>query len=356
MLTGWQQRWLAVGMLAIVSGCASDTRSMLSDLKQQRGAVELIQTPFYPQVSDQCGPSALAAILNSSGVAVTPEALKSRIYIPGRQGSLQIELLAATRGYGRMPYPVDTDISALLDEVRGGRPVLVLQNLGSKRAPIWHYAVVVGYLADERRFVLRSGDQRRHLTRARSFIRTWQRAGYWGVLALQPGEMPASADADKYVRSVAAVEAIGDIESALLGYHAATERWPEHSLAWLGMGNAYYAQGNLGSAENAYKRLLSMDSNHVIALNNLSQVQIDRGCLADASATLDTALSAAKANTSIYRTIQEARREIELQLSRSALQSACSTPVINLAPRPYVMYSHIQRMETTKGLGTPTRK
>ena len=305
-------------MLASVSGCASDVRNMLSDLDQQRIDIELIQTPFYPQVTDQCGPSALAAILNSSGVTVTPEALKLRIYIPGRQGSLQIELLAATRGYGRMPYLIDTDISALLGEVRDGRPVLVLQNLGSKLAPIWHYAVVVGYLADERRFILRSGDQKRQVTSASRFIRTWQRAGYWGVLALQPGEMPASPDADKYVRSVAAVEAIGDIESAVAGYHAAIERWPEHSLAWLGVGNAYYAQGNLDAAENAYKRLLSMDSDHLIALNNLSQVQIDRGCFENASATLDAALSAAKANTTIYRTIQEARREIELRNSSAA--------------------------------------
>ena len=318
MLTGWQQRWLVVGMLAFVSGCASDIRNMLSDLEQQRGDVELIQTPFYPQVTDQCGPSALAAILNSSGVAVTPEVLKLRIYIPDRQGSLQIELLAATRGYGRMPYLIDTNISALLDEVRAGRPVLVLQNLGSNRAPVWHYAVLVGYLADERRFILRSGDQKRHVTSASRFVRTWQRAGYWGALSLQPGEMPASPDADKYVRSVAAVEAIGDIASAAAGYHAATERWPKHSLAWLGMGNAYYAQGNLDSAESAYKRILSMDSDHLIALNNLSQVQIDRGCFKDASATLDAALSAAKSDTTIYRTIQETRRQIEVRKTSAA--------------------------------------
>ncbi len=318
MLTGWDQRWLVLGMLAFVSGCANDIRNMLSDLEQQRGDVELIQTPFYPQVTDQCGPSALAAILNSSGVAVTPEVLKSRIYIPDRQGSLQIELLAATRGYGRMPYLIDTNISALLDEVRAGRPVLVLQNLGSNRAPVWHYAVLVGYLANERRFILRSGDQKRHVTSASRFARTWQRAGYWGVLSLQPGEMPASPDADKYVRSVAAVEAIGDIASAAAGYHAATERWPEHSLAWLGMGNAYYAQGNLDSAESAYKRILSMDSDHLIALNNLSQVQIDRGCFKDASATLDAALSAAKSDTTIYRTIQETRRQIEVRKTSAA--------------------------------------
>ena len=86
MLTGWNQRWLVLGMLAFVSGCANDIRYMLSDLEQQRGDVELIRTPFYPQVTDQCGPSALAAVLNYSGIPVTADALKARIYIPGRQG------------------------------------------------------------------------------------------------------------------------------------------------------------------------------------------------------------------------------------------------------------------------------
>ena len=157
--------------------------------------------------------------------------------------------------------------------------------------------------------------------RASQFIRTWQRAGYWGVLALQPGEMPASPDADKYVRSIAAIESIGDFGSTVAGYRAATERWPEHSLAWLGLGNSYYAQGNLDLAESAYKRLLSIDSGHLVALNNLSQVQIDRGCLADASITLETALSAAKSDTTIYRTIQETRREINLRNPSAACDS-----------------------------------
>lgn len=311
MFAGWQQRWLTVVLLTILTGCATDVRIMVSDLEKQQTDVELIQTPFYPQVTDQCGPSALASVLNFSGIAVTPEALKSRIYIPDRQGSLQLEMLAATRRYGRIPYLIDQDVGVLLGELRSGRPVLVLQNLGSKLMPIWHYAVVVGYLAENKQFVLRSGDKERHLTSARKFVRTWRRAGYWGILALRPGEFPASPDADRYVRSVASIEAIGDIETAIAGYQAATKRWPDYSLAWLGMGNAHYAQGDLNSAESAYQRVLSMDSDHLVALHNLSQVQIDRGCIDDAVVTLGEALSAAQPETTIYRTIQEARRETE---------------------------------------------
>ena len=261
-------------------------------------------------MTDQCGPSALAATLNVSGVTVTPETLKSQIYIPGREGSLQIELLAATRGYKRVPYLIEPDVTALLAELRDNRPVLVLQNLGRKNAPVWHYAVVVGYLPMKNQFVLRSGDQQRHLVKASRFIRTWRAAQYWGIVTLRPGELPASADADKYVRSVAAIESNGDVESALAGYLTATGRWPRNSLAWLGLGNTHYAQGDLHSARHAYDRLLTIDSHHVVALNNLSQVQADQGCFEDAARSLDTALAAAESNKSLRDVLLKTRAEI----------------------------------------------
>lgn len=291
---------------------------MLSDLQPQRDDLELIETPFYPQVTDQCGPSALATILNSSGVRVTPDALKSQVYIPDRKGSLQIELLAATRSYGRVPYQIETDVADLLEEIRAGRPVLVLQNLGNTHMPIWHYAVVVGYLANSRQFILRSGDQQRHLIKAKKFIRSWQKAGFWGILALRPGEIPASAGADEFIRSVAALEAMGDVESAATSYLAATDMWPENTIGWLGLGNTYYTLGDLDLAQNAYNRVLSADSANVIALYNLSQVQMDKGFDAEASATLDAALLAAKENSAIYESIQLAHKEFQLRQSSAA--------------------------------------
>jgi tetratricopeptide (TPR) repeat protein len=165
--------------------------------------------------------------------------------------------------------------------------------------------------------VLRSGDQNRHLVRVSRFVRTWQGGEYWGIVALRPGEMPAVPDADKFIRSVATVEAVGDFESAVLGYHAATERWPQKPLAWLGLGNVFYAQGDLESAEAAYKRLLAIDPDNAVALNNLSQVQADRGSFKAASATLDMALSVTEPNTAMHQIIEESRQQIESRHSRS---------------------------------------
>jgi len=318
MLTGMPHYWAIAVSFVLLTGCASDVRTMVSGLERETVAVELVETPFYPQVTDQCGPSALAATLNVSGVSIEPETLKSKIYIPGREGTLQIELLSATRAYQRIPYLIDPDVTALLAELRGGRPVLVLQNLGRKFAPIWHYAVVVGYLPGKKQFILRSGDQQRHLVKAPQFIRTWQKADYWGMVALLPGELPAFPDADKYVRSVAAIESVGDAISAAAGYETATSRWPENSLAWLGLGNTWYTQGDLDSAERAYNQLLTTEPNHAVALNNLSQVQADQGCFEKAAATLDVALAAAKTHPATYAVIQKSRQEIGTQKSTGA--------------------------------------
>lgn len=286
---------------------------MVADAERHGTEVELVDTPFFAQVTDQCGPSALAVILGVTGISVTPEALKERIYIPGREGSLQIELLAATRGYRRLPYLIDPNVATLLGELRDGRPVLVMQNLGTTFVPVWHYAVVVGYLPNDKQFVLRSGDQKRHLVSVSRLIRSWQRAEYWGFVALTPGEMPRAPEANAYIRAVAAFETIGDFESAVTGYRAATKRWPGKSLAWLGLGNASYAQGDLDSAEIAYKKLLVIDPDNAVALNNLSHVQADRGCVKEASATLNTALSIAGSDSAVRGMIEESLQQLRSQ-------------------------------------------
>jgi hypothetical protein len=199
----WQQSGIVIGVVALISGCASNVGNMLDSLEHQAQSVELTDVPFHPQVTDQCGPAALATILNSVDVPVSPDDLRSRVYIPGREGSLQIELLAATRHHGRIPYVINPDVNAIVAELHAGRPVLLLQNLGPKLMPTWHYAVVVGYLPAERQFVLRSGDRQRLLMGASKLIRTWQRGDSWAIVALRPGSLPANAAPERYLRSVA---------------------------------------------------------------------------------------------------------------------------------------------------------
>ena len=287
---------LVIGSVSLASGCGVSSSIVKADLLEKSGGVviELTDTAFYPQTTDQCGPAALATVLAATGVHVSPVELAPSVYIPGRNGSLQLELLAATRSYGRLPYLVQPDVVSLLREIQAGHPVLVFQNLGFGISPIWHYAVVVGYLPDENQFVLRSGDNRRHLIATSRFLRSWRRADKWGVVVLAPGELPADPDAETFVRAVADLEVVGQIEAAAAGYQTAVDRWPQNSLAWLGLGNSNYELGHLALAEQAYSNLLNVDANNVIALNNLSLVMADRGRIDAAIQTIDVALSLTK--------------------------------------------------------------
>jgi hypothetical protein len=81
----------------VLGGCASGGPQLEAiDTLGYPERVELTDTPFFPQREYQCGPAALATVLAASEVSVTADALVPEVFLPGRQGSLQSELLAAT--------------------------------------------------------------------------------------------------------------------------------------------------------------------------------------------------------------------------------------------------------------------
>ncbi|HEX7061594.1 MAG TPA: PA2778 family cysteine peptidase [Woeseiaceae bacterium] len=294
---------------ALLAGCAANPFDTPAAARW-RTPVELAETPFFPQERYQCGPAALATVLVRSGVAVTAEALTPEVYVPARQGSLQPELLAASREHGRLPYVIAPELPALLAEVAAGRPVLVLQNLSVRFAPVWHYAVVIGFTPAESEIVLRSGTERRRVTDAGVFLRTWQRSGHWGVVLLRPGELPATADPQRFLAAAAAAESSGQLPLAEAAYRAASARWPDEALAALGLGNVAYARGDARAAEQWYRRAVALDGGSLSALNNLASVLAERGDCAEASQLIDRALSLAGPDAPLAAALAATRTEV----------------------------------------------
>lgn len=294
-----------------VSGCAS-----LDPLPDRNAIRELDDTPFFPQIVHQCGPAALATVLAKAGLDTSAEALAPYVYLPQRQGSLQVELLATTRRFGYVPYPVTGGLGEVIAEIDAGRPVLVLQNLGVAWYPRWHYAVVVGYDGPRDEIVLRSGITRRHVVERSRFLRTWRRASQWAFVALPPGVLPAQADAARYFEANAALEATGQVDVAEAGYLAMLARWPTSANARFGLGNLRFAQGALVAARTWFEQAIDVSGGgHSGAANNLAMAWLAAGCAARAVGVVDRALAVASAADPLYDNLQQTRDEASAALN-----------------------------------------
>ncbi|MDN0075399.1 PA2778 family cysteine peptidase [Crenobacter sp. SG2303] len=294
---------LLIGLLLLLVGCATPPQTAALLALRPAGLperVELTNVPFFPQVAYQCGPAALATVLVHAGVLTTPEQLTPQVYLPERKGSLQAELLGATRRYGMVAYQVMPTLEAVLREVEAGDPVLVLQNLRLKSLPQWHYAVVVGYDLASARLVLRSGDMERLELPLAQFERSWADGERWAVVVLPPERPPATATEAAYLAAVTALERISPT-AAQRAYQTALTRWPNSLVAYIGLGNSAYAQKDLNGAERAYRQAIAAHPDAGDAWNNLGQVLADQGRRADALAAVRRAIELGGPHLEQYR-------------------------------------------------------
>jgi len=277
---------LLAGVLVLTLGaCATppQTRALLdSPSRLLPEHIELTEVPFFAQEDFQCGPAALAMSLGAAGMVTTPDELTPEVYLPGRKGSLQVEMLAASRRHGAVAYQLAPQMNDVLSEVAAGTPVVVLQNLALSWYPVWHYAVVIGYDLRKQEILLRSGRERRQVMPFATFENTWARSEYWAMTATAPERIPQTANADSYVAAISALEKIGSPERVHTAYLAALQRWPKHLLAQIGVGNSAYNMKNISKAETAFRLAVQDHPDSVAALNNLAQTLIDQKRYAEA--------------------------------------------------------------------------
>lgn len=294
--------------LLVLSSCASTPQSRLirtSPPDFLPVAVELINTPFYPQTEYQCGPAALATLLEFHGVKTSLDELSRQIYIPGRKGSLQIEMTAAARRHEILPYKLEPDMLDIFTEIAAGNPVLVLQNLSFEWYPQWHYAVVVGYDIDRQEITLRSGTTRRWTTPFKVFERTWQRAQFWALAMVPVGGIPKTAKPLPYLKTAYAFEETGHPELALKAYRSANRRWPDVVDTWLTLGNMLLHTQKQSEAVQAFSTATRLEPESSIGWNNLAYALHGYGCNAQAKRALQCGLKMAPDDVNLLDSWQE---------------------------------------------------
>jgi tetratricopeptide (TPR) repeat protein len=297
--------WIVLTAL-ILSGCAvwqrGDWPQDLAGTPPQR---EIASVPFFPQDEYQCGPAALAMVLAWSGLDVKPAELTEKVYTASLQGSLQPAMIAGARRSGRLAYVI-SGTENLIREIAAGHPVIVLQNLGLSWIPVWHYAVAVGYDTPRDEVILHSGLDARQRLSMPVFQNTWARAGDWGLLVLPPGELPATATEGRFVEAVLGLEKAKQPAAAVQGYRAALNHWPQNLPAVMGLGNSYYALGDLKNSEAAFRQATESHPHEGAAFNNLAHVLLAQGRRQDALDAARQAVALGGPHQSVFRkTLEE---------------------------------------------------
>jgi len=133
----------------------------------------------YLQDPEQCGPFALAALLQYMGMDADPEDLAQRLYSQGAGGTLTMDLYLEARRRGFDTKQLSGSEDLLTKELVDFNPVIVLFKYPGLRGTAGHFILVTGFSTEPRGFFLLWGDGKLSWMKLDRFHRLWSESGYW---------------------------------------------------------------------------------------------------------------------------------------------------------------------------------
>ena len=271
-------RCFVAAALILPSACA-----MTSDLAAYGATgerLELLNTAFFPAEDRYAAAAALATLLYTDGVVVSPDMVAARLDTAAGAIELQPALHSAVQSFDRVPYVLEPRLQDVVTELRAGRPVLVLLNLAPTAAPAWRYAVVIGYESVSNSLLLRSGREGRARMQPGAFVRAWKEGGNWAMVLGESAKIPATATPQRWIAAAESLSLVGKATLAETAVEAALLRWPEQTLlVTVALGNARYARMDYTGAESAYLKALKLKDDNPVVHNNLALVLLERRCV-----------------------------------------------------------------------------
>jgi tetratricopeptide (TPR) repeat protein len=210
--------------------------------------------------------------MNWAGKKVSVDQIAQQVYTPAMKGSLQLDMITASRRQGMLAIPIE-GFDALFSEISAGHPVIVFENLALSWAPTWHYALVFGYDLPRQTVLMHSGPEAFKKWDIRKFERSWQLADHWGLLVLPPGELSFTAGELAHVQAASALEQMGQSEAAQTSYLRILQRWPQSLSAEIGLANIAYNQKDYTSAIRFLRQATSAHPDSAAAWHNLAVAQ-----------------------------------------------------------------------------------
>lgn len=270
-------------LLLLVAACQSPPQSqqLLAEPPAISRQTLLDNVPFYPQHEYFCGPTTLSEVAAYYGEEHSADSIASLTFTPQLQGSLQIEMAAASRQLGFVAYEQRGSLSQLLQLIAEEIPVIVLQNNGLSWLPQWHYAVVIGYDLDRREIILHSGLTAKYRLPLATFERTWQRANYWLLAMLPPERTSALLDPFLYTKACQDLLHTRQTAAGVKALISATKQWPDYWLPYFLLGNHFFAHAP-AEAATWFAQGLPLARQQPAYLNNYALLLSELGCKAQA--------------------------------------------------------------------------
>lgn len=255
--------------LLLVTGCATppQTAELLQRPPEVKPAHQIENVPFYAQKAFFCGPTTLAEIFNFYGRQQSPDDIAPWLFVPEKQGSFQIEMVAAARAHDFLAYQDRGSLRQLIHLLDDNIPVIVFQNLSIDWFPAWHYAVVKGYDLEQQKFYLHSGTIKDHETDFDVFERTWKRGNYWLLVILPPDKTSKQLNSFVFTRSAQDLISTNRTQAGLQALKSATHQWKDYWLPYFLLGNYYLKEDRL-EAITWYEKGLEFALDNASYLNN----------------------------------------------------------------------------------------
>ena len=171
------------GLALIIASCATSPRT------PGEGAVLIEEVPFFKQEAHQCGPAALAMVIDywhdttGTGRRVTPEQIVPDIYSPSARGVLGMDLEIYAKRQGFLTRQFSGTIDGLKRLVDEKIPPIILVDFGFSLYQANHFVVVIGYTQDG--VIVTSGQHQNQSIREGELKKIWGKTGNW-TLVIRP--------------------------------------------------------------------------------------------------------------------------------------------------------------------------
>jgi ABC-type bacteriocin/lantibiotic exporter with double-glycine peptidase domain len=188
MTRGWciAKAWFdnaprAIGVLVVVAllgGCSIP--GMDRAPHPVSTSIRIEGVPFFPQSHYQCGPAALAGVLNYYGDDISPEEIAEAIYRKKIRGTVSLDMALYPRERGFSSRWYSGSIEDIQRAVGEGIPLIVMVDRGVAWISAHHFMVVTGYAPVG--IVANTGKTPGKIIPWNRFLSHWHKTQNWTLL------------------------------------------------------------------------------------------------------------------------------------------------------------------------------